>query len=261
MPSQSLSADRIKAILVPVATLGTIFFNWNAAMGLINGLTPQTISDQYPTVVTPAGFAFTIWIAIYLGLAVFSFYQLLPQNAERFRGVRTLYIISCVLNCGWLYFWAFAFMGVCFAIILCLLIVLFLINVRLGKADSVIEALMMNAPFGLYLGWVIAAAVINLAVFMVYSGVDISVSTWNILGAALMLIAAIFAIFVRIKLKSYLAPLAVAWGLTGIAVKQSGNTTIVVVAVIGVIVCLVASLSFIMDVSSTKSEPPAATGG
>jgi hypothetical protein len=252
MPSQNLSGDRIKAILVPTSTLGTIFYNWNAAMGLINGVTPQMISDQYPTPVTPAGFTFTIWAAIYIGLAAFSAYQLLPQNAERFRHVRTWFIVSCVLNCAWLYFWALDMIGICLAIISGLLIVIFLINVRIKTPDSVMESLVTKAPFGLYLGWLTTAAAINLAVFLAYSSVDLSTSAWNALGGTLMVIAAAVAIFVRIRLKSYLAPLAVAWAMTGIAVKQSGNTAIIVVAVIAVIACLFASLSFIMD--STKAE-------
>src|SRR5689334_2118805 len=104
MPSKTLDADRIKAILVPVATLGTVFFNWVAAMGLINGITPDMVSAKYSTPVTPAGFGFTIWILIYIGLAAFSVYQLSPQHAGRFRPVRTLFIAGCVLNCAWLYF-------------------------------------------------------------------------------------------------------------------------------------------------------------
>jgi len=257
MPSETLDADRIKAILVPLATLGTLFFNWVAATGLINGVTPEMVSGKYPTPVTPAGFAFTIWIVIYLGLAAFSIYQLLPQHKERFRFVRTLFIVSCVLNCAWLYFWAFEMIGACLLIILALLAVVLLINIKLRKPETTGEYWMTKAPFGLYFGWVATASAVNIAVFLIYQQINVSEPALKVLGIVLMLLAAVAAIAVRARLKNYLAPLAVAWGLTAVAVKQSGNTMIVVAAVVGVIACLIASTSVILDLGSTRPEPPA----
>lgn len=257
MPSETLDADRIKAILVPLATLGTLFFNWVAATGLINGVTPEMVSDKYPTPVTPAGFAFTIWIVIYIGLAVFSIYQLLPQHASRFSKVRSLFIASLVLNCAWLYFWAFGMIGATVLIILALLAVILVINAKLWKPETTGEYWITKAPFGLYFGWVAAAAAVNIAVLLVYQNVNISEHALKILGIVLILLAAVAAIAVRAGFKNYLAPLAVAWALTAIAIKQSGNTMIVVAAVVGVIACLIASTSVIMDLGSTRPKPPA----
>ena len=88
----------MRATLVIVATIATIAFNGLAAAGLVNGVTPDVISDKYPTILTPAGYAFSIWSLIYLGMAAFSVYQFLPANLVRFRPVRSLYIFSCLLN-------------------------------------------------------------------------------------------------------------------------------------------------------------------
>ena len=65
------------------------------------------------------------------------------------------------------------------------------------------------------------------------------------------------AVLVRFKLTNYFYPLAVAWALTAIAVKQSGQTSVVVASAFGVIACLIASLSFVMNLrSSITPEPP-----
>jgi len=254
MSSKTLNADRIKAILVPAATLGTVFFNWIATMGLINGVTPEMVSSRYPTPVTPAGYAFTIWILIYIGLAAFSIYQLLPQHAERFRSVRTLFIVSCVLNCAWLYFWAFEMIGLCMVTILALLAVIFVIDTMLRHNGSTGEYWMTKAPFGLYLGWVTSAAAVNIAVFLVYQKVGISALAMNIIAVVLMVLVVAAVIAARAKFKNYLAPLAAAWALTAIAVKQSGDTMIVVTAAVGVIACLIASISVIMDISTINKD-------
>jgi hypothetical protein len=254
MPSEPLNADRIKAIFVPVAMAGTVFFNWVAAMGLINGVTPEMVSNKYPTPLTPAGFGFTIWILIYIGLAAFSTYQLLPQHADRFRPVRTLFIVSCILNCAWLYFWAFGMIGICLVTILALLAVISVIDARLRKNESTVEYWVAKAPFGLYFGWVTVAAAVNIAVFLVYEKFDISPLAMNIAALALMIVVVVIVVAARAKFKNYLAPLAVAWALTAIAIKQSGDTMIVVAAAIGVIACLIASLSVIMDVSTINMK-------
>lgn len=259
MSSKTPDADRIKAILVPAATLGTFLFNWIAATGMINGTTPEMVSGKYPTPVTPAGYAFTIWIVIYIGLAAFSIYQLLPQHTGRFRSVRTLFIVSCVLNCAWLYFWAFEMIGLCLATILVLLAVIFAIDAKLRANESTAEYWMTKAPFGLYFGWVTAASAVNIAVFLVYRKIDISALAMNILAVVLMVLVVAAVIAVRAKFKNYLAPLAAAWALTAIAVKQSGDTMIVVAAAVGVIACLIASTSVIMDIKTInahRSEPP-----
>lgn len=246
------STDRLRSVLVVLATIGTIAFNWIAAAGNINGITPAMISDKYPTLVTPAGYAFAIWSLIYTGMAAFSIYQLLPANVARFRSIRSLYIMSCALNCGWIYFWHHDQIVICFALIAALSITLLLININLRQSESLAESWLVKAPFGVYFGWVTAATIVNFAVMLAYLRVEISSTSQTILAAVLILFAAAFGVIVRFRLTNYFYPLAVAWALTAIAVKQSEQTLIVVAAAVGVIACLIAALSFVMDL---KSEP------
>lgn len=80
MTDSATGTDRFRAILVLAATIGTIVFNSLAAMGRVGGVTPAEISAKYQTMITPAGYAFSIWSLIYVGLIAFSIYQLLPAN-------------------------------------------------------------------------------------------------------------------------------------------------------------------------------------
>ena len=150
--------DKLRAFLVLAATIGTIAFNWLAASGYVNGVTPEVISGKYPTNITPAGYAFAIWSLIYLGMTAYSIYQLLPANVVRFRGIRSLYIMSCALNCAWIYFWHHDQIAVCLAIILGLLTVLLFINIKLRTFNSIPDSALVKAPFGIYFGWVTAAS-------------------------------------------------------------------------------------------------------
>lgn len=51
--------------------VGVIAVNGAANALPINGLTTGAVSDLYPNLFTPAGFAFSIWGLIYSGLLAF----------------------------------------------------------------------------------------------------------------------------------------------------------------------------------------------
>lgn len=248
------SSDRMRSILVVVATAATIAFNFLAGTGRLNGVMTNEVSDKYPTVLTPAGYAFSIWGLIYFGLVAFTIFQLLPSKLVRLRPVRTLYIVSCVLNCAWLYAWHSYAIGLCVILIFALLATLALINIKLKNADSVRDALFTKAPFGIYFGWVTAASIVNLVIYLRSIDVQMTASAWNILGCIFIAAALIAAVFVRVKLRNFLYPLAVAWAATGIAIEQQGNTAIILACAICVIFCLVLSISFVMDLKSTIHE-------
>ncbi len=254
MTETPTSHDRMRAVLVIVATIGTIVFNALSAMGRINGVTPDAISAKYETVLTPAGYAFSIWSLIYVGLIGFSIYQLLPANIARFRSVRSVYIASCVLNCGWIFFWHREQIGVCLAVIVALAVSLLLINVKFRKPDSLKESLFTKAPFGIYFGWVTCASIVNFAVFLAYMGVTMPDGASAAFGVACLVLAAGLAVIVRWRLSNYLYAVAVAWALTAIAVKQSGNTPIVIAAAFGAVTCLVTAGSVVTTLKDSTSE-------
>jgi len=246
--------DKLQQFLVIVATVGMIILNWLAAVGILGGIETGLISDKYPTHITPAGFAFAIWSLIYLGMIAFSIYQALPSNAAKFRGMRRFYILSCVANGAWLYIWSQELMVVSLGIIFVLLLTLAVINIKLQATETNAEYWLAKVPFGIYFGWVTAATIVNATVTLVSLGVSFSDAATNLTAVILILIAAALGAFVRWKLKNYFYPLAIAWALTAIAVKQSGQTLIVTACAIGVIISLVAAISFVMEMPSSENR-------
>ena len=246
--------DTLRALLVLVATAGTIVFNALAAMGYVNGVTPEMVSDKYPTVVTPAGYAFSIWSLIYVGLIAFSIYQLLPANRERFRNVRSAYIVSCVLNCAWIYFWHGDRIALCFGIIVLLAATLIYLCLKLKDPVSAGEYWAVKAPFGIYAGWVTAASIVNFVVMLRYLGVDTIGGSANVIGVVCIVIAAVLAVLGRVFLTNYLYPLAIAWALAAIAINQSGRTAIIVAAVIGVVVALITTMTFVLNLPTMEDR-------
>jgi translocator protein len=250
----SNNPERIKQILVIVATLGVIVFNWLAASGSLGNIKTGAVSDKYPTAITPAGYAFAIWSVIYLGLTAFSIFQALPKNTARFSPIRSVYIISCAANCAWLYFWHQEAILICVAIIFLLLATLAFINIKLKTTETISEIWFAKFPFGLYFGWVTIAAILNAAIGLVYLDIRIPDSLATQLGAGLILAATALGIIIRFKLNNIFYSLAIAWALTAIAVKQSGQTLIVASAAVAVNILLIVTLTFLVYLPSNSSN-------
>jgi hypothetical protein len=241
MPEKS--APNLRSVLVVIATLGMIGLNSMAAIGYINNTTPKMISDKNLTILTPADYAFSIWSLIYAGLVAFSIYQLLTRNASRFERVRTPYILSCVLNCAWIYFWLFDSVLICLLIIIALLLSLLWTYHAGSPGNSRGDTWFVKAPLGLYSGWATVASLINLAVAA--KRIDFDPSAIG--GVVLIAIGADLGVAVAVTMRNYFFPLAIAWALTAIAIKQSGHTAIVVSAAVGVVACLISAVSFVIN--------------
>lgn len=246
--------DKLQPILVIIATVGMIIFNYFAATGTLGGVRTDVVSNANQTVITPAGYAFAIWSLIYTGCLAFSLYQILPSQINRFRAIRRAYIVSCVANCAWLYFWSQEMVGVCLAIILILLGSLVFINSKLITTETTGEYWFAKVPFGIYFGWVTAATILNATIWLVTLKVTLPDSLTMLVGAGLMLTAAALGVLIRMKMLNYFYPLAIAWALTAIAVKQSGKTLIVAACAVGVIACLIAAATFIFSMPSSEKK-------
>lgn len=246
--------DKLQQFAVIAATIGMIILNWLAATGVLGGIDTGAVSAKYPTRITPASYAFAIWSLIYIGMIAFSIYQALPANAERFRRIRIPYILTCIANSFWLYFWALEMMLVCEIVIVILLALLALINIRLQRTETSGEYWFGKAPFGLYFGWVTAATILNTTIMLVSFGVELPERTGLYVGSALLLVAAALGVAVRFAMKNYFYPLAIAWAVLAIAVKQSTATMLVIAASAALVACLIAAASFIMDMKGFTAQ-------
>jgi benzodiazapine receptor len=248
LPAQT----RGMAVLVMLATIAVVVVNFLAATGRINGVLPNDISDKYPTVITPAGWAFSIWGLIYVGLIGFSIFQLLGSKASAFVRVRMPYIVSCILNCAWILFWHHFHTGICALLITLLLASLFRVMIRLEDPGSFVESILTKGVFGLYAGWLTVATLVNLVVYLVSCDVQLSATGWNVVGILCLAAAVVAALIVRVALRNFVYPLPIAWAAAGIGANQSGNTPVVVAAAITCVACLVISGTVVTELKGSN---------
>lgn len=218
--------DRLQQYAVIVAIITTIAINGLANSLPFGGRTTGEISDLYPTRLTPAAYAFSIWSLIYIGLLAFGIYQFAAarRGDKRLRAIRPYVVINCAANCLWLWLWHNNQIMLSSGVIIVMLATLIVIYTRLqtGASQSfLIERLCVEMPFSLYFGWITVATIVNIAVALVAAGWDgagLGAETWAalLIGIALAVAAAIYYAF-----REPVYVLVFAWAFIAIAVAQA----------------------------------------
>jgi hypothetical protein len=216
----------VRQIIVLVAVLATIVVNGLATTLPLNGLDTGEISDQFEIYFVPAGYVFSIWGVIYLGLIAFAVWQVLPNQAEndRLRRVWPLVALSCVANISWLFLWhyeVFAWTLPVMVVLLLSLIGVYLgLGIRKGEASTV-ERWVSHVTFSVYLGWVTVATIANATQVLYWAGWggwSIGPQVW-----AVIMLAAATAIGWLMSLTrgdaAYL--LVLVWAFIGISMKHA----------------------------------------
>jgi benzodiazapine receptor len=212
---------------------------------LLGGKNTAQISDANPTLITPAGYVFSIWGIIYILLGVFVVFQALPsqQGKDFQKRIGWLFALSSLANIVWLFLWQFEYLSFSVVLMFFLLSTLIFIYLRLGIGKSEVktrEKLAVHVPFSVYLGWITIASIANVAVTLVsvkWDGLGINPETWATLVIIVALLITVLVITTR---KDAAYALVIIWALVGIAVKQSGEQTIVMLTEISAVIVAIA---------------------
>lgn len=234
------------------AFIFTIIINALAgSTSLIGGRVTAEISDANFTLITPAGYTFSIWGIIYVLLGIFVVYQALPsqKHKEYHEKIGWLFVISSILNITWLYLWQYEQLIFSVFLMFMLLATLIAIYIRLniGKSkDELIEKITVHLPFSTYLGWITIASIANVATTLVsinWDGFGINPETWALL---IIIVALFLSLIVIVTRKDVAYGLVIVWAFVGIAGAQTANPNIVKLTQISAIIVLLALIATII---------------
>lgn len=225
--------DVVRQIAVGVSIVVTLVINTLANALPINGLNTGEISDRFKVYFVPAGYVFSIWGLIYIGLIAYGIYQALPSQRDnpRLRAAGWWAVLSGLANSTWIFLWHYEQFPLTILAMLTLLVSLIVIYARLGinrQNVSSSEKWMVHLPFSIYLGWITVATVANVTDVLYYAGWDgfgIAPEIWMVimLGAVLLITA---AMLITRRDAAYTA--VILWALVGIAVKHAQMNAVAV---------------------------------
>ncbi len=244
-----MTKDVVRQISVVVALIITIAVNVASNAIPFNGITAPEIADSFDVYFVPAGYVFSIWSLIYLGLIAYAIFQALPAQREntRLRQTGWWFVLSSAANSIWLVLWHYGYFGLSILAMLTILISLIVIYQRLGVGRQAVpsgERWFVHLPFSIYLGWITVATIANITAFLDsinWNGFGISPEIWAFIMLGVAVLVAGLMAYTRQDL-AYL--LVLIWAFVGIGVEQAdtpqvANAAYLVAAIVAVFVILV----------------------
>ncbi len=248
-----LPSDRRRQVGVTVAEvlciLGTL-----VGVGALGGTPVQEAAGGAlaadATLVAPAGPAFAIWTPIYVGLAAYTVWQWLPEQAtdRRHRAVGWPAAASMLLNALWLLTVQAGWLWVSVVVIAALAATLGVLVLRLQANPSygIPESVITDGTFGLYLGWVAVATCANVTAALVGSGADLGDVGDALAGVAVVAVAGALGWVLADRLGGrWAVATAMAWGLGWIGwgrlAAEPTSVLVGLAALVAVVVVLAAT--------------------
>lgn len=221
-----MNKDTLRQVLVLLAVIAVIAVNFLAVMLPLNGLDTGEISDRFDVFFVPAGYVFSIWSLIYLGLIAYGIFQVLPSQKEnsRLRAIGYVFFLSCLANITWLFLWHYEVFNLTLIAMLVLLLSLIAIYLRLdiGRVQvSQAEKWSVHIPFSIYLGWISVATIANATQWLDYlgwSGWGIAPEIWAVI---ILAAGVLISVLMSLSRADIAYSLVLIWAYVGIAVKHS----------------------------------------
>ncbi len=221
------------AITNLLVIIGVITWNYVGNAVGINGNSVASVSDSYDNLFTPAGYAFSIWGLIYLGLIAHGIFQVKraffdKKDDDFILQIGPWLIITNLANAAWLWFWLNENMGLSVLLIILMLVSLLIIVVRLNmeRWDAPAPLIAWTWwPISLYSGWITVAVIANITVYL--TSIEwqalFSATTWAVVLILVATIVNLLMILFR-NMREYAA--VGAWALIAIAVRHWGDILI-----------------------------------
>jgi len=225
------------AIANTLALIVTITINYLSNIGMVTGNTMKTISDRYSNYFTPAGYAFSIWGVIYLGLAGFIYYNWSTVNEKGNKVVSNVgwwFFVSCLANSAWVVAWLSNQLEVSVCIMLLLFTSLIIINRNIATGQHEYPhtktLLLVKWPFAIYFGWVSVALIANVAALLTkleWDGWGLPEVTWTLI---MLCAAGAVNLLVIYTKRLYAFGIVGAWAVIAIAVanRAAGSTNSII---------------------------------
>lgn len=199
--------------------LVTLGVNFLGAAGYINDSSQADVSARFQTLITPAGFTFSIWSIIY-GLMIISLIVMIVKYEDDYyhqaiEAITPLLWITFAANMVWIVTFSYILVGIP---------TIFIVIYLLGLTSILMKLLSLNKErrwllpltFGMHGGWLFIATLVNISAFLVkieWNGFGISETTWTIIT---MILSIVIVIYVLSQVKNATFTLPIAWAYFGI---------------------------------------------
>jgi hypothetical protein len=220
---------RIAALVTIVAN---VVLNYATALSGARSWSVAEVSDSYPSLFTPAGYAFSIWGLIYGASLVYAVMALMPNQLEvRLHDrVAPWLLLTNALGMLWLLLFTGEALGPSVLVILAMFTSsLLAYSIASDHLKSEGLSRWWRVPFALWLGWLSVATLANLNVALVAATGFTGPFAGPVWASVLLIAAAAFALTIEILYDDPVIPFVLSWAAAAIAVAAWEQATLVAV--------------------------------
>lgn len=215
----------------------------------INETTIGEVSNKYFNLFTPAGYAFAIWGLIFLGLLAYGIFQVRSayfsqKKSEFIDQTGYWFIIANLLNCSWVFAFAYDFTGLSVLIMLGILfsLIKIIVNTNMERWNAPFATIaFIWWPICIYSGWIAVATIANVSAYLAklkWDGGFLSEVSWTIIMIVVATILNLIMIYKR-NMREFAA--VGIWALFAIYIRhQNDYQNIAKTALAGCVLILIA---------------------
>lgn len=181
------------------------------------------VSAAYPSLFTPAGYAFSIWGLIYASTIAYAIFALLPrQRSIRMHNRIAPWLISTnLLGILWLIIFTREHVGLSVTVIVAMLFASArMYQVANGHLSTENLGAWWRVPFSLWVGWLSVATIANISVALLANGWHGEPFTPGVWAMILLTVAAALGAAITGLFKDPTVSLVVSWAAAAIAVAR-----------------------------------------
>jgi len=231
-------------ILNALAFIITVAINGISAAGVLSPYKVGDVSRMHPTKIVPAGGAFSIWSVIYTIETIFILYSLFcwpnSENDVLHHGIGFWFASGCLFNSLWIVtfvqgntesLWCSTVLIYCLLFSLCKMYLGAECWVKRrtgGSIQSFVLTLLLDVHLSMYCGWVTVATIVATSATLTstgWKGEPFNESAWSVI---MLCVALLINSYIVIQREDCVWGFVLAWASAWIAVKNGGDTAVVV---------------------------------
>ncbi|MBV7264962.1 hypothetical protein [Erythrobacter ani] len=228
------AAQRASIILAVIVQIGATFL---PALGFGDPIGDR--SDSVRTLITPSGWAFSIWGPLFLGSAVFAIWQALPAQVDNalLNAIGWPAAVALAAQGVWATYTQFANLTVISAVIIFVSLIGLLMVLRAlvrHKEFTAGERWIAALVFSALAAWLTAASIVNVSATLVYSGLTAEDRTYPLITAVMVAIGGAIAAIATVRSRGNpWYAIVFCWALTAIYFRGGQEADVIAWACIG----------------------------
>ena len=207
--------------------------------------------DNVPKVlIQPAGYAFSIWGPIFLGMIIYSWFQMKIERVDSphlhtatLAGISAAFASIAFVPINYINIQWLVFVNIIWHLIS--LVILFIALRKQINLEPNTNTHWYYLPTQMYLGWISAATAVSTALMLTEAGVNLPIEQQVIITAAIIGALILIGTFMAFQ-KGMVVPLVFIWAAIGIIVENGNYATIKYASVAAIIILAMVSLSQII---------------